>query len=292
MKKFLKNVRYLLEYFIVILVIKILGLFGIDRSASICGFLARKIGILLNVNRIARKNIQKIFGAAIDVEQVIDQTWDNFGRFIGEFPYINKMSEFELSQRIEIINFENIAEFQKQQQPFLLFTGHFANWDIALKLIHKSYPKFAIIYRKANNPYVNKLINKSRSSDKLRLVPKGSEGSSSLIRAIKGREAIAMLVDQKMNDGIEVPFLGYPAMTANAIAKIALQFKYPIIPCQIIRTKGSKFKAIVHPPLKFEQTGNEKTDCYNIMLKINDILGEWVKQNPSQWFWFHNRWKK
>ncbi|WP_341789988.1 lipid A biosynthesis lauroyl acyltransferase [Rickettsia endosymbiont of Polydrusus tereticollis] len=292
MQKFLKNIRYLFEYFVVITAMKILSLFGIDRAGNICSFIARKIGILLAVNKIARKNIHAVFGDSLDIENIIDQTWDNFGRFIGEFPYISTMSEQELLQRIEIIGTENIDEFRKAGQPFLLFTGHFANWDIALKLIHKFYPKFSIIYRKANNPYVNRLINEIRSSDKLKLIPKGAEGSRGLINAIKQGDAIAMLVDQKMNDGIEVPFLGTPAMTPHAIAKIALQFKYPIIPCQIVRTRGSHFKAIIHPPLMFQQTGDDKVDYYNIMLNINQILGEWVKQNPGQWFWFHNRWKK
>ncbi|MGX6960188.1 MAG: lipid A biosynthesis lauroyl acyltransferase [Rickettsia endosymbiont of Pentastiridius leporinus] len=289
MKKFLKKLRYITEYLIVIIFLKILGLFGIDRAAEICSFIARKIGILFAVNKIARRNIKATFGDMFDVEKTIEQTWDNFGRFIGEFAYVNKMDETELDRRIEITGIENIEKLNGQ--PFLLFSGHFANWDIALKIIHKSHRKFAVIYRKANNPYVNKLINESRASDILRLIQKGPDGSRALIKAIKERESIAMLVDQKMNDGIEVSFLGRPAMTANAIAKIALQYGYPIVPCQIIRTKGSYFKAIVHPTLSFKQTSDSKIDSYNIMLNINQILGEWVKQNPSQWFWFHNRWK-
>ncbi|HJD55411.1 MAG TPA: lipid A biosynthesis lauroyl acyltransferase [Rickettsia endosymbiont of Pyrocoelia pectoralis] len=289
MRKFLKKIKYLTEYFIVITFLKIIGLFGIDRAAEICSFIARKIGILLAVNEIARRNIKAIFGDMFDIEKTIEKTWDNFGRFIGEFAYVNTMDELELERRIEIIGMDNIEKLNGQ--PFLLFTGHFANWDVALKLIHKFYPKFNIIYRKANNPYVNRLINESRASDKLSLIPKGPDGSRALIKAIKKRESIAMLVDQKMNDGIEVPFLGRPAMTANAIAKIALQYGYPIVPCQIIRKKGSYFRAIVHPALSFKQTGNNKIDSYNIMVNINQHLGEWVKQNPSQWFWFHNRWK-
>lgn len=290
MRKFLKKFRYLIEYVVVIIFLKVIGIFGIDRAANICGFIAKKIGIYFAVNKIAKRNIKNIYGNMFDIEKTIEQTWDNFGRFVGEFAYVNRMDELELERRIEIIGMENIEKLQGK--PFLLFTGHFANWDIALKIIHKFYPKFAVIYRKANNPYVNKLINESRASDKLRLIPKGPEGSIALVRAIKEREAIAMLVDQKMNDGIEVPFLGYPSMTANAIAKIALQYGYPIVPCQIIRTKGSYFKIVVHPNLKWEQTSDNKKDCYNIMLNINKILGDWVKQNPSQWFWFHNRWKK
>lgn len=292
MKKFFKNVRYLLEYIILVVLMRILSLFGIDRSADICSYIARKIGPLLQVDKIARRNIQYVFGNSINQEEIIDQVWDNFGRFIGEFPYINKMSEAELSKRVEIVGLENVIPFQKIQQPYLFFTGHFANWDLIAKVLPKLYPKFAIIYRKANNPYVDKIIADMRNNDNVHFIPKGNKGVHGLIKAIKSGYAIGMLIDQKMNDGIEVPFLGRPSKTAHAIAKIALQFNYSIVPIQIIRTKGSYFKVIIHPPLEIQRSTNNEVDCYNIMLSINQTLEAWVKEYPGQWFWFHNRWEK
>ncbi len=326
MKKFFKNVKYLLEYFFVVIILEILGVLGIDKSTKICRYIAKKIGPLLAVNKVAKENIQNIFSKlympnqfqelskSVSVKQIndiqqrqflkskgyicsqtiISQVWDNFGNFVGEFPYVNKMSEEELSKRVEIIGLNNIIEFQRLHQPFLLFTGHFANWDFVLKIINKFYPKFAIIYRKSNNPYVDKLINDTRKSSGIKLIPKGVKGVRDLISVIKSGYAVGMLVDQKMNNGIDVPFLDHPAMTGNAIAKIALQFSYPIIPLQIIRvdSNNSYFKAIIHSPIQLQRTNDNKIDCYNIMFTINQILGNWVKENPGQWFWFHNRWNK
>lgn len=291
MKKYYKNARYLLEYFFVKMVLSALKICGIDRSVGICRRIARKIGPLLPVSKIAHQNIRDIMGVTVDAKAIVDQVWDNFGSFIGEFPYVSSMSKEELLKRVEVVGVEHIEEFQKLDKPFVLFTGHFANWDFALKILDRLYPKFAIIYRKANNPYINKLINQSRAGDNIKLIAKGAKGARDLIAAIKSQYAIGMLVDQKMNDGIEVPFLGQPAMTANAIAKIALDFDYPIVPLQIIRTNDSHFKVIIHPQLEVEKTGNYKENHYNIMLTINTILGNWVKEYPGQWFWFHNRWK-
>ena len=292
MKKFFKNLRYFLEYFLIRTVLSVLKICGINKSVSICRYLARKIGPLLPVSKIAHQNIKDILGSTVDSAAIVDQVWDNFGSFIGEFPYVSNMSEDELLERVKIEGVEHIVKFQELHKPFVLFTGHFANWDFALKILNRLYPKFAIIYRKANNPYVNQLINDARIGDNIKLIAKGARGARDLIAAIKSQYAIGMLVDQKMNDGIEVPFLGQPAMTANAIAKIALDFDYPIVPLQIIRTNNSHFKVIIHPPLEVQNTKNHKVDHYSIMLKINTILGDWVKEYPGQWFWFHNRWKK
>ena len=292
MKKYFKNLQYLFEYFFLQIVLSALKICGINNSVRICRYVARKIGPLLPVSKIACQNIKDILGKNVDSQAIIDQVWDNFGSFIGEFPYVSNMSEDELSKRVEVEGVEHIIEFQKLHRPFVLFTGHFANWDFALKILNRFYPKFAIIYRKANNPYVDKLINGSRAGENIKLIAKGAKGARDLIAAIKSQYAIGMLVDQKMNDGIEVPFLGQPAMTANAIAKIALDFDYPIVPLQIIRTDNSHFKVIIHPALEVKSTQNHKVDHYNIMLTINTILGNWVKEYPGQWFWFHNRWKK
>lgn len=292
MKKFFRNIRYLLEYFLVLAIIQILEIVGLNTATKLCRYLARKIGPLLPVNEVAKENLHNIFGSTIDSKELLTQIWDNFGSFIGEFPYINKMGEEEISNRVEIIGASNIEQFQQLHQPFVLFTGHFANWDVVLRMANKFYHKCVVIYRKANNPYVDRLINKSRITSNVKFIAKGTMGIRELISSIKSGYSIGMLIDQKMNDGIEVPLLGRPAMTADAIAKIALQFDYPIVPVQIVRTSGSYFKMIIHPPIKFQKTTDNKQDCYDIMCIINTMLGNWIQENPGQWFWFHNRWKK
>jgi KDO2-lipid IV(A) lauroyltransferase len=292
MKKYCTKIKHLLEYVTFLIVVRLLKSIGIDRSANICSILARFIGPFLPVTKIARKNLQNVFGMEVNHEKIIDGLWDNFGRFIGEFPYLNNMTQQEIDQRVEIIGIEHLEEFKRLNQPFLLFSGHFANWDFALKLANRFYHKFGIVYRKANNPYIDKIINNFRSNSNISLIVKGPNGGKDLIKSIKAGHAIAMLVDQKMNDGIKVPFFGKPAMTPHAIAKFAIQFHYPIVPCQVIRTQGSYFKVIIHPPLVFQQTKDNNLDCYNILLKINQILESWIIEYPKQWLWFHNRWGK
>ena len=124
------------------------------------------------------------------------------------------------------------------------------------------------------------------------MIAKGPSGAKSIIRAIKSGASIAMLVDQKMNNGIEVPFFGFPAMTAVALARLSLQYKYPIVPLQIVRIgKSSNFELILHDPLEPSITKDNEKDCYNIMLEVNKTLEQWIREKPEQWFWFHNRWK-
>lgn len=291
----MKKIKHLFEYAIFLMFRKFLLMLGIGRATNICSFFARKIGPALGVSRIARRNIQETIGKDFskkELDNLIDRLWDHFGRYIAEFVYIDQLTQKEIDKCVHLEGLENIEDLVKANKPFLLCAAHIGNWDFLIRNITTLYPEFTIIYRKANNPYVDKAIAKTRASKGVNLIPKGASGAKELIKNIKSGNAVAMLVDQKMNDGIEVPFIGKPAMTANAIAKLSIQFDMPIIPAQVIRVKDSNFKVIIHPEIQYKATGNKDQDSYNIMLKINNLIEGWVRKHPEQWFWFHNRWKK
>jgi KDO2-lipid IV(A) lauroyltransferase len=291
MKNYSKKIKHIVEYVFFELFIKTMKIIGFKNSVIFCSFIARSIGPYLRVSKTAEKNLNKVFEKKINIKKILPQIWDNFGKYIGEFPFINELSDEEMHSMFVMEGIENVKSYQDKKEPFLLFLAHQANWDFVIRHITDIYPKFAIIYRKANNPYVDKKILVTRSKDpNVFMIAKGPSGAKGLVRAIKNGYSIAMLVDQKMNDGIEVPFFGRPAMTANAIAKLSLQYNYPIIPCQLVR-KNNHFKAILHPEISYQTTTNKEKDIYNIMLLINQTLEKWIKENPSQWFWFHNRWK-
>jgi KDO2-lipid IV(A) lauroyltransferase len=286
--------KHYLEYIIFFIITRLLGMLSIDRSANLCSFVARKIGPLLGVSNIARKNLENVYGDDIDMRQTIDDLWDNFGRYIGELPFINKLPKEELINRVALVGLDKIEHLRKNKQPFIMFLAHQSNWDMMVRRLNDIYPKFGIVYRKANNPLVDKEILKERGdNDDIIMIAKGPSGARGLVKAIKSKMSICMLVDQKMNDGIEVPFFGKPAMTAPAIARLALQYDYPIVPCQLIRNgRTSSFQMVIHEPLKFKKTNDMTKDCFNIMKTINLKLEKWIRERPGQWFWFHNRWKK
>ena len=289
----MKKLKHILEYLLFILLTRTLRLLSVDNSASLCSFIAKKIGPYLHVTKTARKNLKRVYGNETDIEKVINDLWDNYGRYIGEFPFINVLNSSELDKRVKVIGLEKVEAFKKANQPFILFLGHQANWDFVIRKINDIYPKFGIAYRKANNPYVDREILKERENDQhITMIAKGPSGAKSIIKAIKSGASLAMLVDQKMNNGIEVPFFGFPAMTAPALARISLQYKYPIVPLQIVRIgKSSYFELILHDPLKPLIDKDIEKSCYNIMLEINKTLEQWIREKPAQWFWFHNRWK-
>ena len=144
------------------------------------------------------------------------------------------------------------------------------------------------VYRAANNPWVDRLMRRFHGIR--RAVPKGSAGGRELVRHLRRGGSIAMLVDQKQNDGIAVPFFGRNAMTAPAIARLGYRFGCPLVPVRVERLNGARFRCTVMAPIELTETGDATTDVLATMASVNAVLEGWIRARPEQWLWVHARW--
>ena len=124
------------------------------------------------------------------------------------------------------------------------------------------------------------------------MIPTGPKGARQILKSLKEGRHIGILVDQKMNDGIPVPFFGRDAMTAPALAELALRFNCPVVPTRAERIKGPHFRIIIEPPLHFTPSGDRKADVFTMMKMVNEKIEHWIRETPEQWFWLHSRWPR
>jgi KDO2-lipid IV(A) lauroyltransferase len=122
------------------------------------------------------------------------------------------------------------------------------------------------------------------------LIPKGAVAARRAIATLRRGAHLTILADQKMNDGIPVPFFGRPAMTAPALAALALRFDCDVLPARVERLDGAHFRLTVFPPLPLPRSGDAHADAAALMAQVNAILESWIRDRPGQWFWLHRRW--
>ena len=290
----LKRLRYVVEVLIVRLALLVFSFLSIDRASTIGGWLGRKIGMRLAVTNIARKNLQRAMPelSAEERAYIVVGMWDNLGRTIAEFPHVFSMTREEFAARVVVEGAEHLEMLRTSPTSGFIFSGHLGNWEVLPRVATERGLSMALIYRHANNPYVDNFINRLRQNKQLSIFAKGKSGAKDLVSALKKKLVVAMLIDQKMNDGMSVPFFGHPAMTAPAIARLARSMGSPIVPATIVRLGGARFKVTILPPIAIEQTDNSQEDCYAMMLHINQLLESWIRLHPEQWFWLHQRWGK
>ena len=267
-------------------------LLPVDAASWLGGALGRLVGPKLGVSRNARRNLRRVYPDMEDAEvaRILTAMWDNLGRTAGEHPHLGKFDPYRKNSRVEVAGIEHVDALRDDAAAGILFGGHLANWELAPLAGTKRGLVVHLVYRRANNPFFDKIVQKGRAVFGSEWFPKGSQGAKSILRALRQGDHMAMLVDQKMNDGIAVPFLGIDAMTAPAVAELALRYDCPLVPARVERLGGAHFRVSFFPPLQKPDSGDRQADVLALMSMVNATLGEWVRERPEQWLWVHNRW--
>jgi KDO2-lipid IV(A) lauroyltransferase len=262
-----------------------------DRASAAGGALARSIGPRLRVSDIARRNLRAALPglAAADIEQILRGMWDNLGRVAAEYPHLHEIRVFDPEGRVETHGFEHMDRAVAAGRRMIIFSGHLANWEIGALAAAQYGIDVAQIYRPANNPLVDRAIARCRGEHG-EFIPKGAVASRRAVAALRRGAHLTLLADQKLNDGIAVPFFGRPAMTAPALAVLALRFDCDVLPARVERLAGARFRLTVHPPLPLPRSDNADADVAALMRQVNATLEGWIRERPEQWFWVHRRW--
>jgi KDO2-lipid IV(A) lauroyltransferase len=269
----------------------VFGLLPLDWASALGGTLSRRIGPSLGISSRARRNLASAFPELSEtaIARIVAGMWDNLGRVAAEYPHLRQIRVFESGGRVETHGFEHIDRAVAAGRRMMIFSGHIANWEIGMLAAVQYGISVAQIYRAANNPLVDRMITRFRG-DAGELIPKGAVAARRAIAVLRRGAHITMLADQKMNDGIPVPFFGRPAMTTSALASLALRFECDLLPARVERPGGAHFRLTVFPPLALPHSGDHHADVAALMVRVNLILETWIRDRPEQWFWLHRRW--
>jgi Kdo2-lipid IVA lauroyltransferase/acyltransferase len=215
---------------------------SLDAASAVGGGLARRIGPFLGVSRRARRNISRAFPelSKTEIANIVAGMWDNLGRVAAEYPHLQKIRVFERGGRIETQGFAHVDRAVAACRQMIFFSGHIANWEIAMLAGIQYGVSVAQIYRASNNPLIDRMIARFRGESG-EFIPKGAVGARRAIAALRRGTHLALLADQKMNDGIAVPFFGRLAMTAPALAVLALRFDCDVLPLRVERSLAHAF---------------------------------------------------
>ena len=261
---------------------------------SVASFLGGCLGrlfkyILPKKQKVALYNLKKCFPEKSEKEhlEIAKKMWIHLGRMLAEMPHAKT-----LLKRVKVEGVENMMLLKDDNKGGFLASGHVGNWELAGPLTTTAGVPIHLVYRMANNPWIEKFIFQNRHLGGVQLIPKGNAGAKKMIELLRDGEHIGILCDQKLREGIDVPFFGHLVKTAPAIATLALKFNIPIMPARVIREKGTKYICHYYKPLEFTPTGDKTADTYKIMSDINKILEDWIRERPEQWLWIHHRWDK
>ena len=286
----MKYLNYFIQFILTILCFIFFKILGPSLSSRLSGKIFEKIGPFFRSKKTIHSNIKRVY-PNIEIKQIINianSMWNNYGRVFAEFMFMHEFRSGKLSQNIEIVG-QNILENIKSNNKQVIFvSGHFSNFELMAMHLEKSGINLCAIYRPLNNIFLNKFMERIRKKYICKnQIKKGRSGTRELLEFFKKKNSIALMIDQRVSEGIKSNFFNQPALTTTIPAQLVKKFGCKVVPIYIERINDIYFKMTVNKPIIYDKI----TTLEEITLDLNKKLEKMILLNPDQWIWSHNRWK-
>ena len=280
---------YLIEFILIKIFFFILIIIGYKNGSNLGDFIGRLFGPIFRSKKLIENNLEQ--SGIVDKKnynKIISKIYGNYGRILAEYPFLKAFRNNKLNKFIEIDGLENLNKIKREKRRAVFISGHFNNFELMALQIEKAGINLCAIYRPLNNVFLNKTMEEIRENFICKnQIKKGRLGTRQIIENIKKGNSVALMIDQRVREGIKINFFGKPASTTTIPAQLIKKYKCDLVPIYIERKKNNYFKMFVSEPIKI---GNNKS-IKEITEHLNKILEKMILKNVDQWIWTHDRWK-
>jgi len=286
----MKNIKYFTQYILIILLLLFFKIIGHKFALIISSKLFSFFGPLFRSKKIIYSNLTNAFPNLNEFEKkkITKTMWCNYGKILAEYVFIKNFREIKLEQNIIVKGQEILDKIKINKKPVIFISGHFNNFELMAMHIDKSGIDLAAIYRPLNNKYLNTIMEKIRRNYICnKQVKKGIAGTKLLLKYFRNGTSIALMIDQRVSQGLRSNFFNKKASTTTIPAQFIKKFKCDVVPIYIERTNNINFKITINKPIKFSDSSSIEV----ITNDLNKVLEEMILKNPEQWIWTHDRWK-
>ena len=286
----MKNIKYFTQYILIILLLLFFKIIGHKFALIISSKLFSFFGPLFRSKKIIYSNLTNAFPNLNEFEKskITKMMWCNYGKILAEYVFIKNFRETKLEQNVIVKGQEILNKIQINKKPVIFISGHFNNFELMAMHIDKSGIDLAAIYRPLNNKYLNTIMEKIRRNYICnKQVKKGIAGTKLLLKYFRNGTSIALMIDQRVSQGLRSNFFNKKASTTTIPAQFIKKFKCDVVPIYIERINNINFKITINKPIKFSDSSSIEV----ITNDLNKILEKMILENPEQWIWTHDRWK-
>jgi KDO2-lipid IV(A) lauroyltransferase len=285
----MKSIKYFIQFLIISSLFLLFKVIGLSFASYLSGKIISFFGPFFRSKNLIKSNIMKALPdlKSNKIENISKKMWDNYGRILAEYIFIKDFRGSKFKDNIEIKGQKILEKIKNDNEPVIFVSGHFDNFELMAMHIEKSGVNLAAIYRPLNNKFLNFIMEKIRKKHICKnQIKKGVSGTKQLLSFFKKKTSIAIMIDQRVSQGIKSNFFNHKAYTTTIPAQFVKKFKCKVVPIYIERIKNVKFKLTIHEPLIYSKDETIET----ITSDLNSLLEKLILKNPDQWIWSHNRW--
>ena len=286
----MKKIKYFFEFLFISFLFIIYKILGLKIASYIGGKLSETFGPIFRSKKLIKSNIQRAIPKinSLEIEDVIKNMWNNYGRTLSEYMFLKDFRNNKFKSNINIKGHEILEKVKLDKNPVIFVSGHLSNFELMAMEIEKSGVNLSAIYRPLNNIFLNILMERIRKKYICKKqIKKGTKGVRELLRLYKKGYSIALMIDQRVSEGIKSKFFNEDALTTTIPAQFVKKFNCKVVPIYIERHNNVNFDITIEEPIEFSKgTSTEK-----ITRDLNICLEKMILKNPGGWIWSHNRWK-
>jgi len=286
----MKIIKYFIEYiFIKLLFIKF-KILGYETASNLGEKIGRLFGPIFRSRNKIINNLKDSNIGNSDEERnsIINNMWGNYGRILAEYNFLKKFKNGDYNNYLEIQGLEHLEKIKKNKKQVVFISGHFNNFELMAMQIENFGIDVAAIYRPLNNIFLNKTMERIRIKNICNnQIKKGKAGTRKLIEMFKNGYSIALMIDQRVSEGISVKLFNRNCLTTTIPAQLVKKYECDVVPVYVERINKINFKMHFYEPLNFEKS----LSIFEITTKLNNTLEKMILKNADQWIWSHDRWK-
>ena len=286
----MKKIKYFFEFIVISFLFIIYRILGLKSSSYIGGKLFEIFGPIFRSKKLIKSNIQRAIPKinSTEIKKITKNMWNNYGRTLSEYMFLKDFRNNKLKSHINVEGNEILEKIKLEESPVIFVSGHFSNFELMAMEIEKSGVNLSAIYRPLNNIFLNILMERIRKKYICKnQIKKGTSGIRELLRLFKKGYSIALMIDQRVSEGIKSKFFNEEAFTTTIPAQFIKKFNCKVVPIYIERYNDINFNIKVEKPIEFTKDASTE----KITRDLNIWLEKMILKKPGEWIWSHNRWK-
>ena len=244
-------------------------------------------------DRLAMRNLRATFPEKSNAElrSILNECWRHFGRQIFMYVRMQNMSSDEILARCEIINRELFDDAVAAGHGVILISAHYGSWEVGGLVVTSIAKGVRTVTRRLDNEFLERDLARIRGSTGAEVIDR-RHAARPLLKALEENGVVVMLPDQAVlpREGILTPFLGRPAWTTEAPAKLAVRRSSAIVFVFCIPHK-TRHRLEFEAPIRVDRLTEVERDPAALTTRINDVISRRIAARPDLWLWMHDRWR-
>ncbi len=231
-----------------------------------------------------------------EIRRIARDSVANLGAALFEFLEVSRWSADDVRARVSYEGVENLEAARARGRGVILLSAHFGSWEMGALAAGLLGEPISSVVRPLDNPRLEAELAARRTRFGNRVIAK-KEALREMLRAVRGNETVAILLDQNVMPGeaVFVPFFGRLAATTPSVALLQRKTGAAVVPVFTHPSEGGRWRLRFETPILAEEfAGNDGGRTEQVRLataRYTEVTEAAVREQPEAWLWLHDRWK-